>query len=63
MCAAAIAQARIGKLVFGAYDPKTGGVEHGPKIFEHSHFKPDVIGGVLENECAQLLTSFFKERR
>lgn len=63
MCAAAIAQARIGKLIFGAYDPKSGGVEHGPKIFEYSHHKPEVIGGVLENECAQLLVKFFKEKR
>ena len=63
MCAAALAQARIGKLVFGAYDPKSGGVEHGPKIFEHSHYQPEIIGGVLENECAQLLTSFFQTKR
>ena len=63
MCAAALAQARIGKLVFGAYDPKTGGVEHGPKIFDHSHYKPEIIGGVLENECSELLSNFFKEKR
>lgn len=63
MCAAAIAQVRVGKLVFGAYDPKSGGVEHGPRIFDHSHHKPEVIGGVLENECAQLMVDFFKEKR
>jgi tRNA(adenine34) deaminase len=63
MCAAAIAQARVGKLVFGAYDPKSGGVEHGPKIFEHSHHKPDVIGGILEKECSKIMTDFFKEKR
>ncbi len=63
MCAAAIAQARVGKVVFGAYDVKSGGVEHGPKIFEHSHHKPEVIGGVLEKECAELLVNFFEEKR
>jgi len=63
MCAAAIAQARVGKLVFGAYDPKSGGVEHGPKIFEHSHHKPEVIGGILEKECSKIMTDFFKEKR
>lgn len=63
MCAAAIAQARVGKIVFGAYDPKSGGVEHGPKIFEHSHFRPQVIGGVLESQCGDLLKDFFYNKR
>ena len=63
MCAAALAQARIGKIVFGAYDPKGGGVEHGPKIFEHSHYQPEIIGGVLEKECAELLIDFFQKKR
>ena len=63
MCAAALAQARIGKLIFGAYDPKIGGIEHGPKIFDHSHHQPEIIGGVLEQECADLLIKFFKEKR
>lgn len=63
MCAAVIAQARVGKLIFGAYDPKSGGVEHGPRIFDHSHHNPEVIGGVLEKKCAQLITDFFKEKR
>lgn len=63
MCAAALAQVRIGKIVFGAYDPKSGGIEHGPKIFDHSHHQPEIIGGVLENECSDLLINFFKEKR
>lgn len=63
MCAAALAQARIGKLVFGAYDPKSGGIEHGPKIFDHSHYQPEIIGGILEQECSDLLINFFKEKR
>lgn len=63
MCAAALAQARIGKLIFGAYDPKSGGVEHGPKIFDYAHYQPEIIGGVLEKECAELLINFFQKKR
>ena len=63
MCAAAIAQSRVDKIVFGAYDPKSGGVEHGPKIFEHSHFRPQIIGGVHESQCAELLKKFFQNKR
>lgn len=65
MCATAIANARIRKLIFGAYDPKSGGVEHGAKIFSHNqcHHKPEVIGGIMEHECAQILKDFFEKRR
>lgn len=65
MCAQAIALARIRRLVFGAYDPKGGGVEHGARVFAQStcHHKPEVIGGVLERECARLLSDFFAARR
>ena len=65
MCASAISNARIRRLYFGAYDIKSGGVEHGPKIFDHSacHHKPHVIGGVDETACAQMLTRFFQMRR
>ena len=65
MCAQAISFARIEKLVFGAYDAKSGGVEHGPRIFEHttSHFKPVVIGGINEQKCAEVLKNFFVEKR
>lgn len=65
MCATAIAFARIRKLIFGAYDPKSGGVEHGPRIFSHTtiHHKPEVIGGFQETDSAILLTDFFKNRR
>lgn len=65
MCAAAISLYRIRRLVFGAYDPKTGGVEHGPRIFAapSCHHRPDVIGGVRESECAALLKEFFAARR
>lgn len=64
-CAGAIAALRVGKLVFGAYDPKTGAVEHGPRLFSHAttHHKPEVIGGVREQESAALLREFFGARR
>lgn len=65
MCATAISFARLRRVYFGAYDPKGGGVEHGPRIFSHAtcNHKPDVMGGIDEQVCAQLLKDFFKERR
>ncbi len=65
MCAAAISLARLRRLTFGAYDPKSGGVEHGAKVFEHatSHHKPEVVGGMDETEAAALLQNFFKDKR
>jgi tRNA(adenine34) deaminase len=63
MCAASIAQARIRKLIFGAYDIKSGGVEHGAKVFLHTHHKPEIIGGVLELESQHLLKNFFAHKR
>lgn len=65
MCAAAISYARIRKLVFGAYDPKGGAVEHGPRFFgrDTCHHTPEVIGGVDETRAADLLTNFFEQRR
>ncbi len=65
MCATAISFARIRRLVFGAYDPKGGGVDHGPRIFQQPtcHHRPEVIGGVREQDCGALLQDFFKARR
>jgi tRNA(adenine34) deaminase len=61
MCAGAIAAFRVKTLVFGAYDPKSGAVEHGPRIFSHAttHHKPEIIGGVRDSDCSALLASFF----
>jgi cytosine deaminase len=61
MCAGAIAAFRVGRLVFGAYDPKSGAVEHGPRVFAHAttHHKPEVVGGVREDEANGLLRAFF----
>ena len=65
MCAQAISLAKIKKLVFGAYDAKGGGVEHGARVFAQStcHHAPEVIGGVMEKECGQLLSEFFQKKR
>ncbi len=65
MCAAAISAARIARLIYGAPDPKSGGVEQGPRIFAHpqSHHVPEVMGGVAEADCAALLRDFFARLR
>ncbi len=65
MCAAAISLARLRRVYFGAYDPKSGGIEHGPRIFEQSscHHRPEVIGGLEETRCGALLKDFFAARR
>ena len=65
MCATAISFARIRRLVFGAYDPKGGGVEHGPRFFGQPtcHHAPEVIGGIEEARAGELLRTFFRARR
>ncbi len=65
MCAAAIALARVESLRFGAEDPKGGGVIHGARIFAQPtcHHRPDVLGGIGEEEAAAQLRRFFHERR
>lgn len=65
MCAGAISHARIGRVVFGAEDPKGGGVAHGARVFDQPtcHWRPKVEGGVLAAESASLLKDFFRARR
>ena len=65
MCAAAIALAHVRRLYFSAYDPKGGGVEHGPRIFDQPtcHHRPEVYGGIDERRAAALLRAFFQARR
>jgi tRNA(adenine34) deaminase len=65
MCAAAIAFARIRRLYYGAADPKGGAVEHGVKFYSAAtcHHRPEVYGGMGEQEAADLLRAFFAERR
>lgn len=65
MCAQAASFFRVRRIVFGAYDPKGGGVEHGPRVLEATscHHRPEVVGGVREREAAALLQNFFAARR
>lgn len=65
MCAAAVALARMKALRFAAEDPKGGAVIHGPRIFAQPtcHHRPDVLGGIGEDQSATLLRDFFLERR
>jgi tRNA(adenine34) deaminase len=65
MCAAAIALARLRRLYFGAFDPKGGAVEHGPRLFDQPtvHHRPEVYGGIEERRAGELLRAFFRARR
>jgi tRNA(adenine34) deaminase len=65
MCAAAISFARIKRVYFGAADPKGGAVEHGVRFFaaQTCHHRPEVYGGIGEQESADLLGAFFAGRR
>ncbi|GHE00585.1 CMP deaminase [Defluviimonas sp. 20V17] len=65
MCAAAISQARIARLYYGAADPKSGGVAQGPRVFAHpqSHHVPEVYDGIGADAAAELLRGFFAGRR
>lgn len=65
MCAAAISFARLRRLYYGASDPKSGGVETGPRIFSHPtcHHAPDVYPGLAESESRALLEAFFSALR
>lgn len=65
LCTAAISFFRIRRLYFGAYDPKGGAVEHGPRLFGQPtlHHAPEIYGGIDESRCAALLKDFFRDRR
>ncbi len=65
MCAAAISFARLRRVYFGAYDPKGGAVEHGPRFFSQPtcHHRPEVYGGIDETRAGALLREFFRARR
>jgi tRNA(adenine34) deaminase len=65
MCAGAIIQARIPRLVFGARDPKAGAVDSVVQLLEPGLFNHEVVwvGGVLEEKCGEVLTAFFRDRR
>lgn len=65
MCAGAIAAARVGRLYFGAHDPKSGGVMGGARVFSHPqcHHAPQVYDGIGGAEAEALLQAFFAARR
>ena len=65
MCAQAASLAKVKKIIYGAYDPKGGGVDHGARVFQQPtcHHAPEVIGGVNEAECGALLSEFFAGKR
>jgi cytidine deaminase len=65
MCAGAIAAARVGRVYFGATDPKSGGVLAGARVFDHPqcHHRPEVYPGIGEAAAAALLRDFFAGRR
>ena len=65
MCAAAISNARIARLYYGAADPKSGGVAQGPRIFSHPqcHHVPEVYDGIAAEASETLLQDFFATRR
>lgn len=65
MCAGAIINSRIGRLFFGAYDPKAGctGTLYNLPVDKRFNHRAEVTGGILESECGEILSRFFKERR
>ncbi|MET8654809.1 nucleoside deaminase [Nocardia aurea] len=65
MCAGALVLARVGRVVFGAWEPKTGAVGSLWDVVRDRRLnhRPDVRGGILEPECAALLDTFFQQRR
>lgn len=65
MCAAAISNARLARLYYGASDPKSGGVAQGPRVFSHAqcHHAPEVYDGLSALASEDLLKSFFAQKR
>ncbi len=65
MCVGALVHARVGRLVYGAAEPKTGAIESAQRLFETGKFnhQPLVEAGVLAAECSALLTQFFENKR
>jgi tRNA(adenine34) deaminase len=65
MCVGALVHARIGTLVYGALEPRTGAIistVRGSELAGHNH-RPAIVGGVRDEECRALMQAFFKDRR
>ena len=65
MCVGALVHARVARVVYGAAEPKTGAIESAQRLFESGEFnhRPEIVSGVLADECAALMTDFFAARR
>ena len=65
MCAGALSFARIRRIIIGAPDKKGGGVLHGAQFYEQPtcHHRPEIVSGLIADECGQILKDFFKEKR
>jgi len=65
MCVGALVQARVSRIVFGALEPKTGAIQSAHRFFESAQFNhyPQILGGVLDTECSDLISRFFQLKR
>ena len=65
MCVGAIVHSRISRLVYGAREPKAGAVESARRTLDEPHlnWQVDVVGGILQYECSQIISNFFSRRR
>ncbi len=65
MCVGALVHARVGRLVYGATEPKTGAIESAQRLFETGEFnhKPEITAGVLADECGAMMSRFFENKR
>ncbi|HEB26416.1 MAG TPA: tRNA adenosine(34) deaminase TadA [Porticoccus sp.] len=65
MCVGAILHARVGRIVYGATEPRAGAVESQLRLTDMTHYnhKVEVVGGVLAEECSQLISDFFRKKR
>ena len=65
MCAALVSNARIRRIYFAASDPKSGGIQQGPRVFDHkqTHHVPEIYSGIGEEKAGKLLRNFFAKKR
>ncbi len=65
MCVGALVQARVARLIYAATEPKTGAIESAHRLFADARFnhQPEVVGGVLAEQCSALLSDFFRQKR